>query len=113
MEDWARHRRLISGFATVLAKWILPNMVSDPLSGFFAVRRDTFDQVAPLLSKRGFKLLLSFLFHSGGREVAEVGYTFRNRQFGSTKLSAGVALDYLVTLYELRFGHWRALSSLR
>ena len=106
MGDWSWSRRLISRFATALAKWILPNVVSDPLSGFFAVHRNYFDEVAPLLSQRGFKLLLSFLYHSHGRQVAEVGYTFRSRQFGSTKLSGGVALDYLLTLYELRFGRW-------
>ena len=104
MGGWSWHRKLISRTATAMAHWILPNTVSDPMSGFFAMRREFFDTVAHKVNARGFKLLLNFLYHSGARQVAEVGYTFRTRQHGQTKLSGTVILDYLITLYELRFG---------
>lgn len=104
MSDWPVYRRVISRVATGLAQWVLPNTVSDPMSGFFALRRSFFEEIAPHLMQRGFKLLLSVLYLSRGRRVAEVGYTFRSRQYGQTKLTGTVILDYLIMLYELRFG---------
>jgi dolichol-phosphate mannosyltransferase len=104
IENWSALRRLVSWGATLLAKAMLPRTVSDPLSGYFGVTRRFFEQAAPRLNPRGFKILLEFLALSGGQPVAEVGYVFRSRQYGSTKLSGAVMLDYLVGLYELRLG---------
>src|SRR5690242_11071116 len=46
----AGHRGAISRFATTLTAWLLPVPVSDPMSGFFMVRRDRFEEIAPQLS---------------------------------------------------------------
>src|SRR5262249_43538064 len=65
-------------------------------SGFFMVRRELVDEVAPRLSSQGFKILLDIAVTAGERlRIAELPYTFRRRLYGESKLDAGVALDYL------------------
>jgi dolichol-phosphate mannosyltransferase len=85
-----------SRFATTLARRLLKLELSDPMSGFFMLRRELVEEIAPKLSTQGFKILLDIVVTAGDRvKVAEIPYTFRNRLHGESKLDAGVALDYL------------------
>jgi dolichol-phosphate mannosyltransferase len=85
-----------SRLATSLAHRLLSLKLSDPMSGFFMVRRELVDEIAPRLSTQGFKILLDIAVTAGGRlRIAELPYTFRRRLYGESKLDAGVALDYL------------------
>jgi dolichol-phosphate mannosyltransferase len=102
--DWAAGRVKISQFATSLAKKFLPADVSDPMSGFFAVRRSAVDAALPNLSAAGFKILLDLLVSSPTKlRVAELPYQFRTRVAGESKLDAGVALDFLILLADKTF----------
>ncbi len=108
--DWSRRRRLVSWTATVLAQRVLKTVASDPMSGFFAVSREAFIEAESSINPRGFKILLEFLARSRpGAKVAEVGYVFRNRERGQTKMSGGVIGQYLLALLDLRLG--RVVSS--
>lgn len=78
--------------------------VSDPMSGFFGIRRETFEQIADRLNPKGFKILLEILARARGRKVREVGYRFRNRLHGQTKLDGNVVLQYFLALLEIRPG---------
>ena len=70
--------------------------IKDPMSGFFMIRRDTFEQLAPSLSPQGFKLLLDIILSGRGRlKIAEQFYYFRDRNHGESKLDAKVALDFV------------------
>jgi dolichol-phosphate mannosyltransferase len=70
--------------------------VSDPMSGFFMVRRETVARLAPRLSPDGFKILVDVALSAGGRlKIVEVPYVFRPRQAGESKLSPLVGLDFL------------------
>jgi len=71
--------------------------LSDPMSGFFLMRRELIDELAPRLSLRGYKILLD-LVASAGRplRVGEVPYRFRPRQAGSSKLGFKVGADFLL-----------------
>jgi dolichol-phosphate mannosyltransferase len=70
--------------------------LSDPMSGFFMVRRETVAQLAPRLSPDGFKILVDVVLSAGGRlKIVEVPYVFRPRQAGESKLSPLVGLDFL------------------
>jgi dolichol-phosphate mannosyltransferase len=70
--------------------------VSDPMSGFFMVRRAIVAQLAPRLSPDGFKILVDVVLSAGGRlKIVEVPYVFRPRQAGESKLSPLVGLDFL------------------
>ena len=98
------YRRAVSTLTTRLAKLVLrPEMagVSDPMSGFFLVRRSCLD--LPALHPLGFKLLLELLVTSPQASVAEVPYTFGTRHAGKSKAGLREGLTYL-----RRLGHLRA-----
>jgi dolichol-phosphate mannosyltransferase len=66
------------------------------MSGFFMMRRDRFEALAPALSVHGFKILLDVAASAGGSlRVVELPYTFRGRLHGESKLDSQVALDFL------------------
>ena len=102
--DWAASRRFVSWVATFIARVILRVRVSDPMSGFFAVRRDVYERDAPRINPRGFKILLEFIGRDRNLRVVEVPYEFRNRIHGETKLNRSVIRSYLLAVAELRLG---------
>ena len=105
--DWAKQRLKISRFATALASPIMKTPLSDPMSGFFAVRRTVLLDAAPNLSNVGYKILLDLVASSPGPlKVAEVGYTFGTRQSGASKLDEMVALEYLELLLDKTVGRF-------
>lgn len=96
--DWPLNRRLASSLATIPARIFTP--VKDPLAGFFAVENFRLKNLKG--SVRGFKIGLEILA-AGGRElrVKEVPIEFCERSYGVSKMSRGVALDYLIQLLVL------------
>jgi len=92
----SRTRHFGSRLATRLAKSILHSELSDPMSGFFMIRREAVEKVAPALSHQGFKILLDILASSPTPlRVSEVPYEFRERLHGESKLDAAVVVEYL------------------
>ena len=105
--DWAEDRLKISRFATALASPIMKTRLSDPMSGFFAIRRDILLEAAPKLSTVGYKILLDLVAsHPRPLKVAEVGYTFGTRQHGESKLDEMVALEYVELLLDKAIGRF-------
>ena len=95
-------RARISQFSTTLAQRLLHVELSDPMSGFFMVRRAVVEEIAPSLSSQGFKILLDIVTTRPGLRTAELPYTFRQRQHGESKLDARVALDFIALLFAKR-----------
>ena len=105
--DWDEGRRRISRFATRLAAPIMKTPLTDPMSGFFAVRRDVLLDAAPSLSSVGYKILLDLVAsHPRRLSVAEVGYVFGVRSSGASKLDQMVALEYLELLLDKTVGRF-------
>ena len=95
-ESFNRQRASASQLATEVAKRALRVSIADPMSGFFAIRRDRFEALAPQLSTQGFKILLDILASAQGKlRVKEIPYTFGSRLHGESKLDSLVALDFL------------------
>src|SRR5690349_4451558 len=91
-----KQRAGASQLATEVAKRTLKVEVADPMSGFFMIRRDRFEQLAPKLSTQGFKILLDVIATAQGKlRTIEIPYTFGSRQHGESKLDSMVALDFL------------------
>jgi dolichol-phosphate mannosyltransferase len=89
-------RRWGSGLATRMARMLTGTAVSDPMSGFFMIRREAIETHAQALAKEGYKLLLDILCAAGkSLDIVELAYRFRERQRGESKLDALVTLDYL------------------
>ncbi len=57
-DGFNKQRAGASAFATEIARRALKVEVADPMSGFFMIRRDRFEELAPQLSTQGFKILL-------------------------------------------------------
>lgn len=95
-EGFNKQRAGASALATKFARKMLRVEIADPMSGFFMVRRDRFEQLAPKLSVHGFKILLDLVASANGNlRTVEIPYTFGARQHGESKLDSMVALDFL------------------
>jgi dolichol-phosphate mannosyltransferase len=103
--NWDRSRQLFSRVATSLAEFVLPTPLTDPMSGFFMIRRNAFDQVVRRLSNQGYKILLDILLSGPKLRVTEIPYTFRARSHGESKLDTTAVLDYLALLIDKIIGH--------
>jgi len=91
-----KSRGTISKVATALTRNVLSVPLSDPMSGFFMMRRDRFDAVAPKLSPVGFKILLDIVATAGpGLRVAEQSYVFGRREQGESKFNVQIGLEFL------------------
>ena len=95
----------MSKFATFLGTKLLGVKTTDPMSGFFMLRRSFFYDVAHDLSGKGFKILLD-IFASSKRDVrfGEVPYDMRAREHGESKLDMVVLWEYLLLLLEKSIG---------
>ncbi|GAA0727916.1 glycosyltransferase family 2 protein [Sphingomonas japonica] len=103
--DWQSDRVAKSALATRLSRRVLRAELSDPMSGFFMIRSDILRALAPLLSGIGFKILLDIMTASPQPlEFKELGYVFRTRSEGESKLDHVVAMEYLIALYDRMFG---------
>ena len=101
--DWSFLRLLISRGSRALGKMLLPGVlgsVSDPMTGFFVVRRTAIQDVR--LAPVGYKILVELLVRTRIRRVVEVGYVFRSRQRDKSKASIMVFVDYVQHLLRLR-----------
>lgn len=95
-DSFNKSRAGASQLATEVAKRVLKVAIADPMSGFFMIRRDKFEQLAPQLSTQGFKILLDIVATAEGKlRTVEVPFTFGSRQHGESKLDSMVALDFL------------------
>jgi dolichol-phosphate mannosyltransferase len=94
-----RHRLSDAGIR--IAQWLLPVRLTDPMSGFFMLRRRLFESVAPRLTGQGFKILLDFVLSAPpALRVVEVPARFRPRAAGESKLDALVAAQFLALLLD-------------
>jgi len=99
---WNPLRKWISRGASNLAQAVLPPQaqgVTDPMSGFFALRRRVIREVA--LEPKGYKILLEVLVRGHYDRVVEIPYQFGRRHRGTSKLGASVMQDYLLQLWRL------------
>jgi dolichol-phosphate mannosyltransferase len=95
----AGRRASYSRWSTTLARRLLRVDLSDPMSGFFMLRRSAIEELAPALSSQGFKILLDIVASSRGTlRIAELPYVFRERQHGESKLDARIVLDFFALM---------------
>jgi glycosyltransferase involved in cell wall biosynthesis len=103
--NFAALRGLASKVSTVGARVLFPRRlrsVTDPMSGFFLVRRRAVDTAS--LQPRGFKILLEILARTARLRVTEVPFSFGERHAGESKASLSEGMAYLGQLAALRFG---------
>lgn len=111
---WDERRHMMSRVATTLALKVCRIKVSDPMSGFFAIRNDMFQSIAKSLNPKGFKILLDVLVCAPkNTKVAEIPFTFSLRLHGESKLSRRVQIEFLEYLYDVTVGRYIPLTFLK
>jgi len=116
----SKTREAGSRFATKLSGLVTGEALSDPMSGFFLMRRDVFDEIAGSLSSEGFKILLDIVVSATrkrkreGKElrIGEVAYTFRPRHAGESKMSPIVVVQFLGLVFSKMTGGFLPTSFL-
>jgi dolichol-phosphate mannosyltransferase len=103
--SFSERRERISGLGIRLAKMVVPSDLTDPLSGFFMLRRPLIEEVADRLNGQGFKILLD-IFASAKRPLrfAELPFVFRSRHSGESKLDFAVSLEFLMLIFDKLLG---------
>jgi len=106
--DWDKSRQAISQLGTVTGRAILRQPVSDPMSGFFMLRRKLLDATVRDLSGVGFKILLDILLTARHMSICitEVPYHFRGRFAGESKLDEMVVWEYGILLADKLIGRF-------
>lgn len=103
--NWSRRRQFVSKVATWIEKSLLRTPLSDPMSGFFAIRRKVFEETVRHMTGKGFKILLDIVLSSHRTlRTREFSYEFRARQHGESKLDVVVGLEYLYLLVDKTLG---------
>jgi dolichol-phosphate mannosyltransferase len=103
--SWNASRARMSRFATRLSRAVIKHDLSDPMSGFFALRREVLELAVRNLSSVGFKILLDLIASSPKPpRVKELPYEFRNRRAGESKLDNQAVWDYLMLLADKLLG---------
>ena len=110
--SFARARAAASRLTTNAARLLFPQRlkkVTDPMSGFFLVRRSAVDLDA--LRPRGFKILLEILVRSPELKTSEVAFEFGTRNAGESKASVREGLRYISHLGRLRFARFGVVGA--
>ncbi|HJW40564.1 MAG TPA: glycosyltransferase family 2 protein [Rhizomicrobium sp.] len=99
-ESFDKSRGQLSHLATRITQKILNVPLSDPMSGFFMLRRDRFDAIAGRLSPAGFKILLDVVATAGpSLRVAEQSYVFGKREQGESKFNIQIGVEFLGLIF--------------
>ena len=108
VEDWPILRQWCSRFAAKIA-WPLYGEVTDPMSGYFFVKKKVMEGVE--LNPLGYKILLEIIVKGKINKIREFAYIFRNRDLGKSKMDGKVMLHYGIHLFKLYI--WKFLMSLK
>lgn len=107
--EWSFLRRVNSWGATIMARPL--TKVSDPMSGFFAIRPAAMEN-APYLNPVGYKIALELIVKCGCKKVAEVPIHFADRMMGESKLTLAEQLRYIQHLRRLYIFKYAEMSHL-
>ncbi len=103
IQGWPIKRKIMSKFATLIAKKGLGIDTKDPMSGFFAFKRNIIKELN--IDAIGYKILLEILVKTKGVNIKEIPYTFQDRELGSSKLGIKTILYYYKSVWKLyRYG---------
>lgn len=105
--EWDSERASQSRLATRVAKRVLKADLSDPMSGFFMLKREVLDNSVRKLSGIGFKILFDIFASSPGKlRYREVPYTFRTRSEGESKMDTQAVWDYGMLILDKLVGRY-------
>jgi len=98
IEGWSLHRKLLSWGATLAASPLVK--CSDPMSGFFSLRKSTLNR-AEVLNPLGYKIGLELMVRCKCTRIKEIPIVFKDRELGESKLTMKTNILYLIHLLNL------------
>lgn len=99
IHGWPAKRKIISKSATIIAKNVLNIKTADPMSGFFAFRKNLLEGI--IFDGLGFKILMEILVKARGARIVEIPYTFHDREGGKSKFNGYIIKDYCKSVWRL------------
>jgi len=91
----SERRARLSRLANFAVRRLLGIALTDPMSGYFMMRREAFENLAPALSSQGFKILLDIMATDRGRlRAVELPANLQPRRHGESKLDSRIAFDF-------------------
>ncbi|MDD1694932.1 MAG: glycosyltransferase family 2 protein [Methanoregula sp.] len=110
IKKWPMKRRVISLGATFLGRLLFPE-ITDPVSGFFAIRRSVVADAQ--LKPRGYKILLEVLGKGIWENDKEIPFEFSDREIGTSKLKIKTIIEYAQQVTDITwysFSHHRSAA---
>ena len=98
IKKWPLKRRIISIGATFLGRLLFPD-ITDPVSGFFAIRKTVIDKAS--LKPRGYKILLEVLGKGTWEKDKEIPFEFVDREEGTSKLKIRTIIEYALQVLDI------------
>jgi dolichol-phosphate mannosyltransferase len=106
VENWPPHRRALSRGGSIYARVILGVPIRDLTGGFKCFRRETLEGIGYLdmhADGYGFQIELTYRACKAGYRVEEIPIVFRDRERGTSKMNARIALEAIWKVPALRF----------
>jgi dolichol-phosphate mannosyltransferase len=110
-KDWPIKRKIISFGATFLGRILFPE-ITDPVSGFFAVKTDLVIHT-PSIQPCGYKILLEILGKCRWHNIKEIPYVFQNRKSGESKMKIKQIVEYVQQIMSIAIFPGRAWDEVR
>lgn len=108
--DWPLVRRAVSRGGNLYARVLLGISTRDATAGFRAFRRAAIERLpyrTAEASGYGFQIEMVWAAEKAGLRVVEVPVVFRDRVTGTSKMSAGIALEAMLLVTRWAFGRMR------
>ena len=103
--DFSSTRENMSRVGNWLSQTIIKTELTDPLSGFFMLKRTLFESAVRKLSGTGFKILLDILSTiERPIKIKELPFEFGTRLYGESKIDSLVTLEFGLMLLDKWFG---------
>jgi dolichol-phosphate mannosyltransferase len=106
VENWPLYRRALSRGGSLYARAFLGVPVHDLTGGFKCFRRHTLEGIDYLNTHAdgyGFQIELTYRAYRAGFSVREIPIVFREREYGTSKMTARIALEAIWKVPALRF----------
>lgn len=105
--EFSTRRYQLSQLAARIGRLALKDDLTDPMSNFFALRRELFEEVSHGLAKLSFKILLDILLTARRHvNVIEIPYTLGTRRAGTSKFESQVAWEYIMLIADKLVGRY-------
>lgn len=96
----SKRRAGLSRIGNAMLKVLMGRQLTDPLTGFFAVRRELFLNTLRKIEGSGYKILFDLLYCNPQAKVEEIGFTFAPRKYGESKLRLNVLWQFGMQIAE-------------